>query len=578
MRKKYKSLPTVLTGIAFFLGALLRFIFLDRIPTAVGNDELQYILSARTFFSTGTDITRTISVFSPFLFHYPAGINPQAELPYLILTYGIGPLPFSLFNARIVSALLSILTILIAYLIAKRLFNHATAILTAFAFALNPWLIYIGRTGYEATYAMFFYLLGILVLLLVKRKKIILSLGIFLLGFYSYIATKLIFLPLIGILSYYCYSSNKKDKKYYVSLSLIALLFVLGFGLLIQSNPHSRLDEILTPFSQSINDSVNSARLMTISTPLTSLFINKLTFYLYVLTSKLLNAFSPSYLFLTGDLFFSLFRQGLFYLVDSIFLFVGLIGLFQKKRREFYLLSSLSILSVVPQLLHVQEANFTPHLTLFIPFLLFIIAYGINEILNLTTKKFHVPQKFSIGVVALVYVLFVGNFCIIYFFQFPLQSFFDFPVRVMSRYVGFAQASKRSILIISAHRNDIVPEMLFYTNSPAKKIQTIIAQLSSSSPLTMGSLHITDCGGFPEKLDTQTTYIVDSVCGIHTATSAAAFITHLNDGGEVFRIYQDQLCSVYPLKRYADHITLTQLNLDHLSLEEFCQTFIDSRN
>ena len=72
----------------FFLLVLItilpRFIFLDRVPEAVNNDELHYALNAKSFALTGKDTTGKITPLDILLFKYPGNEMIQAELPYFL--------------------------------------------------------------------------------------------------------------------------------------------------------------------------------------------------------------------------------------------------------------------------------------------------------------------------------------------------------------------------------------------------------------------------------------------------------------------------------------------------------------
>lgn len=574
MFRKTSRTPLLFLILALIIGGALRFILLDRLPTAIGNDELQYVLNARSFYQTGTDITGTITVLSPFFFQYPKGANPQAELPYLLLTYLVGPFSLSLFNARILGAIMSTLTILLGYLIGKRLFNERVGVITAFTFALNPWFIFIGRTAYEMAPAMFFYLLALYVLLVTKKRLIFLSLPLFLLGFYSYIATKLIFLPLIVITCYYLWNTRHKDKKYYIGLTLAALCITIFTAFMLSHTPSTRVTEILTPFSPQVASDVDGLRKITMHNPLSGLFINKITIYFLQIISKAFAVFSPSYLFLGGDLFLSLFRQGLFYMIDSVFLLWGLIALYRKQPKEFYFVVVLALTGIIPQLLHTQKDNFTPHITMMIPFFLLIIAYGINTANQSFRKRFQLSSVYSSLFIVILYSLTVANFIVIYFFQFPLGGFFDFPTRVLSRYTTQSESTGKSLVIVSAKKNDLIPEVMFYKNSSAQTLKRAYLASREYGPTTLGSFSFLSCGDFKDTTDTTKIYIIDSICGFKDGSEPNLLIPSLRDGGGIYEIYNDSTCSQYDLQRYPQNLSLNLFALEHLSQEKFCNTFI----
>src|SRR4051812_40770655 len=116
----------VFLGLILLLAAALRLPFLDNVPNSITNDQTYYILNAKSFLTTGMDISGTINPFQLFLFHYPAGSLVQAELPFFLQFPLLSFLPMSLATVILPNALLSILTVIIFYLIGKKLFDNKT--------------------------------------------------------------------------------------------------------------------------------------------------------------------------------------------------------------------------------------------------------------------------------------------------------------------------------------------------------------------------------------------------------------------------------------------------------------------
>ena len=342
------------------LATLLRLAFLNNVPNSITYDQLYYILNAKSFLHTGTDLAGVINPLQLLIFHYPKEGLAQAELPFFLQLPFLSFLPMSLFTVVLPNALLSILTVLILFLIGTKLFNQKTGLYIALVAAINPWSIFIGRTFYEMVPATFFYLLGFYVLLIARGWKILYAFPLFLLAFYSYIGTKLIFLPFIVIAVLYCYCAihKKQFTKQYVVLLILALLTTLFFAFQLQQKPDSsRLSEIILPTHPAITQHVDMLRKVSISSPLTNLLINKVTIYLQIVMTNFLNIFNPTYLFAHGDMFFSLYRHGLFYMIDAIFLLIGGVLLFIQKRKLFLFFGAAILLATVPQIIHDPDAG-----------------------------------------------------------------------------------------------------------------------------------------------------------------------------------------------------------------------------
>lgn len=53
------------------ISSVLRLTYLDRIPTAIGQDEIDYQLTSKSIAISGKDISGTISPIDILQFHYP---------------------------------------------------------------------------------------------------------------------------------------------------------------------------------------------------------------------------------------------------------------------------------------------------------------------------------------------------------------------------------------------------------------------------------------------------------------------------------------------------------------------------
>jgi len=236
----------------------------------------------------------------------------------------------------------------------------------------------------------------------------------------------------------------------------------------LKQSSGSRLSEIFMPNSPVLAGQVDSIRKVMMQSPLANLFENKFTEYVRILLAKTFNTISFSYLFLTGDSFFSLFRHGLFYVLDSVFLLFGLAAAYKRRAKLFFLLIGLCLIALLPHILHGASLdNFTPHIMLLFPFAIILIAVGIDEVLGLFKNKW---TFYGISVlIGLLYLLLVLNFMNIYFFQFPLQGNFDFPVRLLSKYVALSSQDKQPVLIYSTSAHDIFKN-IFFTPTVTTKI------------------------------------------------------------------------------------------------------------
>lgn len=560
----------------FLVGFLFRFIWLDKIPTAIGGDEIVYTLNAKASFITGHDIFGTWSPINGLLFQYPKG-EAQAELPYILNSFIVGPLDFSLLSSRLPNLIMGILLVLFIYLVTKELLGKREALFAALVASINPWLIYIGRTAYEATPAMLFYFISFFILLKAKGWRILLAFPFLALAFYSYIATKLIFLPFVFIVIVYVFVFVNKRKylKQYLTLFALCLLFVVFFVVSLKLNPQTaRLDELLNPFDPAISKEVDSIRKTSIQNPLTEMFVNKYTLFTNIVATKTLKSFSFDYLFVYGDEFFSIWRHGLFYYLDSLFVVLGALFMFTKKRSVFFLFSLLLLIGIVPQVLHTSDVgNFSIHMTMAFPFLIILAGFGIWESINYFKNK---NYKVVITLlILLIYSISSLNFANIYFFWHPIQGYFDFPLRVVSSYAKRASEDQK-IIVYSSSSFDLFKKYIFYTDSYNKDTARLISKNLNSEKYSFGNVTFESCNKSLDFENKGNTLIVDAKCEDIATNQPHLSASRLKDGGESFKIFNDRICKGLGLQRYPSNLKISDFNIEKLPTTNFCKIFITS--
>lgn len=569
------NLPLILI---IALAFILRFLWIDKVPNAVGGDELTYVVNARAMFISGTDISGTWNPLTGFIFKYPAYTLPQAELPYFLIAPFVGLFGFSLFSIRIIFVLLSVLSVPLIYIITKALFNKNAGLAAAFVMCVNPWSIYMARTSYESTPAIFFYLLGFYMLLIFKSKKILLSIPVFFLAFYSYVGTKVSFFPFVFavVLFSYFFVSKKKYKKEYLMILASCLLLVVVFAFAVfTTTGQSRAGELISLNAPQISQEVDYVRKVSIQNPLTSLFENKITVFSRIVLTKLFKSFSFDYLFVYGDQFYSILRHGFFYVLDALFLIMGLVASYKYRKSTFFLLSSICLIGVLPQLLYSARVdNFSIHLSLLFAVLPIFIGLGIWEVANLIKNKFYF--RISLLITGGLYLLLILNFLNIYFYQFPLRGYFDFHVRLLSKYATLASIKGKEVTIYSPSAPDIFKKYLFYSNSYNKDTYLQVRKIYKSEKFKFQNITFAGCDRTIDPAYKTNIIIYDFNCGSLSKEVKHLAIPRLSDGGQSYQIYNDKICNGFNLKRYPQNIGIKDFAIEDLSTQKFCETFITS--
>jgi 4-amino-4-deoxy-L-arabinose transferase-like glycosyltransferase len=555
-----------------FIAILPRFALLDKVPNAITQDELHYTIDSKSFFFTGKDLLGQVTPIDVLLFHFPQSEPLQAELQYFLEIPIFGLLGFSMFNLILPNALISVLTVILIYLITLKLFNKNAAIFAGSIAAINPWLIFMGRTTYESGPAPLFFLSVFYILLKTSGWKILLTIPMALLAFYSYIGTKLIFLPFIFfVVAYsYLYVNKRKYLKQYLILLLFSVFLIVFFVFQLKQFQATRNAEILLPTNPQIANQVMEFRKATMQNSYLNLFDNKISTYLTVLTKNTFNALSFNYLFVSADYFFMLGAHGLFYYLDAVFLIIGFCFLSFRNKKLLALFVLLILLGIIPQAIHNPkgDGNFTPHITLIIPFLIILIGLGINVLLEaIKNKKILYLSGF---ILFILYAVAFLNFSYIYFYKFPLQEgTFETQNRILAKYISLYNG-KAPITVYSTNRKQAFREFLFYSDIYNKNTALQINLNLKNEKFVYKNVSFVSCDNL--RKPTSLT-VVDVSCPI-PFFSKAIRIAQLKDSGNRYYIYNDSICKQFGLSNYISKLKLSDFDMENLTPKIFCEKFI----
>jgi 4-amino-4-deoxy-L-arabinose transferase-like glycosyltransferase len=293
MRKEPEPVrfPQILLLLFLFILALIpRLIWLNQVPTGISNDELNYVVNAKSFFLTGHGLTGN---FSPIRI---TSTFPNAELVSVLIAPLIGPIPFSLFFVRLPFALLGAFTVLLLYLLTKKLIGAKEAFVVGLIACINPWNIYFSRTTYDAPVTAFFLLFGFYLLLSRKRWLILGAMLPLLIAFHTYMGMMILFPFFLCIVLYFAYTNIRKNPywKEYIVVGIVCMLFVLRYMFVLPQMPGAvRLGKIFLPNSPAVSAVTDMERKLSIVTPMGNMFNNKITSYIKIQSEKYFNAFSP---------------------------------------------------------------------------------------------------------------------------------------------------------------------------------------------------------------------------------------------------------------------------------------------
>ncbi|KKQ96400.1 MAG: hypothetical protein UT23_C0032G0002 [Candidatus Woesebacteria bacterium GW2011_GWA1_39_12] len=250
----------------------------------------------------------------------------EFKLPVYIYTTSFFVKLFGLSTTtiRLPAVLYSLGILFFTYLLIRKVIGKDwIGIISSLLLCISPWFFVFSRTGYEATAGLFFFLLGIYLLLQVARNKFYFLFATlsFILSFYSYNSFRIIipiwFVVLLGFMA----ADFKKAKRYWVVLAISLFIFVIS----------------LIPVWKLIRYDAGSSRLAVVSLERKSDFFK-----------NYFSHFSPEFLFFKGDgnSRSQIPGHGQLYLIEAPFVFLGVWVILKSKKNLAWLFSIIMVFSL----------------------------------------------------------------------------------------------------------------------------------------------------------------------------------------------------------------------------------------
>lgn len=411
--------------IIVFLGLLLRIYRVDEIPGSLSPDEAALGYNAYSLLKTGAD---EHGVFFPLSLQ-SFGDWKLPGYPFFtilpVMFFGLTDLAI-----RLPSVIAGVISVILVYLISLTLFRkQGIALLSAFFMTVSPWSIYFSRAAYEVNVATTLFLAGFLIF--VKffyenrkySKMLIVAAFLFGLTIFTY-HSYAIFLPLFLALLFILLRKQINLNYWVVAASIIFILFFGLFNFVISRNGSNKISTLVIFNDPNIlysrveklrGDMSNENELFK------RIVHNKYLGVSYQLAQNYINSFNPVFLFDKGGekLQHNLGTMSNLYLIDALFLFIGLLSIFWHREKSLKLLIAWIIIAPIPSIITKDTPNSTRLFTL-MPVFTLIASYGVYQIINYYKKNKYLKYIVS-GLVFSFYALNVLFFLDGYFIHFNMQ-------------------------------------------------------------------------------------------------------------------------------------------------------------
>jgi len=459
------------------LAGFLRFYKLGNIPSGFLNDEANAGYDAYSILNTSKDQWGNFLPINNFIGFgdYQPPVN-RYSLLIPIKIFGLNE-----FSVRIVSALAGLLSVVMLYLLTKKLFNKQAAFFSTLFLALMPWAIGLNRIGHESNLAILFLLIALFFGLGEKSgKNLMWSVFFIALSMYTYSAY-IPYAPLVLIVILIV--NYKKELKIGYFLKPLILFLILISPIIFQKNSASvRFSQVgLTTNINSIGliNNLNDQRgqcLAVLSSGICKITDDKVVLFVGTLIKNYLSHFSPNFLYGNGTptQFSILPERGLDYLFNFLPLILGFVFLFKNKKQQKigYALIALFLLSPVPDSF-TSDGNFT-RASMMQPFIALFSGLGIYYVLDLLKEKKKLMYSF-VALFAIIISFSAISFFIIYI------TYFKNNYSTFSQY-GYKDLVQKTYLVkndydriyVSRHLNDAKQYIyfLFYTKYDPLKYQS----------------------------------------------------------------------------------------------------------
>ncbi len=458
--------------VIFFLGFILRVIFLDIAPPGFNADEAALGYNAYSLIETGKD---EWGVNYPLVFKsfsdYKPGLYVYLAIPFVYL-FGLNEL-----SVRLPSILLGSFSIILIYLLAKELFRkEAVAIASALLLSISPWHLHFSRGAWEANVATFFILLGVYAFVKSFRNSSFLWISVvaFIASMYTYQTPRLVVPALVLLLIFFYW--NKLLKKKHVPLAIFAVILLFPLILILASTAGIARFQGVSIFSdKGPFNLVNEERgqHQDSSSLWAKFFHNKAQVYTVNFLSHYFDHFNPNFLFTSGD---PLKRNkipdlGQMYVFEIATLLSGLYFLLRGNYSNAKVVFLWLMVAPLASSLTFQTPHALRAHNMVIPLTL-ISGLGLGILWEKLASLNRLVRYLALGTGILAIFFFVATFIDRYYFHLPKQYALEWEYG-FSQVVGYItqNQNKYQKVIITDRYDQAYILLLFYSRYDPDKYQ-----------------------------------------------------------------------------------------------------------
>lgn len=372
-----------------FLAFSLRFYKVTEIPPSLNWDEVSITYNAYSILKTGLDewgVSYPLHFKSYGEYKLPAQI--YASIPGIAI-FGLNEL-----GVRITPIIYGSLTVLLLFFLGRLLFKSTkVGLLSAFLLAISPWHIHLTRGSFESSFAVFWVVLGMWLLIkgFSEPKWGIVAMIPFAISVYTYNSAR-VFTPLflLTVLIIYFKFFKKDFKHLVISLLVFGALLTPLIPFLLSGEGSARYKLVSVSDDPGLIPRINENRGNSLlPQPLSRFVHNKLTYISFYYIKNYLEHFSPQFLFISGAPHkqHHVQEMGMLYWFQAPFLLLGLYLLFREKHKYKGLLTAWVLIAFLPVATTNDSIPHALRTLIASPWYQLVTAFGLVRVFELLKKK-----------------------------------------------------------------------------------------------------------------------------------------------------------------------------------------------
>jgi 4-amino-4-deoxy-L-arabinose transferase-like glycosyltransferase len=389
-KRKSRISPQIVLGIIVALAFFLRFHKVTQIPPSLNWDETSIAYNAYSILKTGKD-----EWGKAFPIHFKSYGEYKLPMQIYFSIPGIAVFGLNEVGVRITPVVYGTLTVLLVYFLAYEVFRKKSiGLIASFLMAISVWHIQLTRASFESSFALFWLVLGVWLMLRGFRapKWWILSAIAFAASVYTYNSAR-VFTPLF--LTACLVIFRKRILKYRKTIALSGLLFIVLLiplvPFVVSGEGSARYKLVSITNDPGLIPRINERRgSSNLPDPLPRLIHNRVTYVSYYFARNYISHFSPNFLFISGAPHkqHHVQNMGQLYLFQAPFLILGLYLLFRKKQKYRWLIITWMLIAYIPVSTTQDSIPHALRTLISSPTYQLITAFGIFYFYTISKKKF----------------------------------------------------------------------------------------------------------------------------------------------------------------------------------------------